>query len=817
MIRRHGRAGRRVAVRAILLLTLAAAAAVIWLDRQGLPAPARDRLRAAIRQAGLDVDFTGLRLALPAGVEANGVRVFETPASRRPRVEAAVVRIGIRWLDLLRRRPALGGLEVRHGTLLIGSDRDAALGETVTDIRADLLLRDATLDVTAMSGVWRDLSIRAAGRVVMARGDDGRLRPPALAPLFPGMRGGSGAPFDPARIPLAFPGGGRIEARFDLDAAAPDRASVTLRGEGPAMEWGRVPFDGWTLSACLTNGLIRLDEAAVRAGSDRIAVSGSLSPSNGIAELRLQGAIPAAHAALVPLPPRPSRVRERLGLRTQDALRLDITLGPGPWTSLVQRARGRVAVSRTELVGVWLESMTVDFERVGPSLRFAAIDGVAGRGAMAGPLHLEGGIDLPTGDYRGRARTGFDPHALMPWLDPFQSMHVGAIAFRSAPPVCVAEAAGRLGDIRRLVLSGTVDAKDFLYNGALLATASARVQVSNEVLRLDGVRVVRPEGALAGWIEQDFRRRVLRFDVDSSIDPAATARLCGASPHRFVSHFRTGGPVHIRARGQADYGIRRDNDMTFEADVRSAGMGWLLIDQCAFRGRFLGRHVTVTQATGAVFGGTFEGHASFDLPDGGEMRTRYQAAGKVKDVDFTAVLRAMTDRVEQPLEGRLFARADLTGFIGDGQGRTATGSGSLKIEDGRLLQIPLFGGFSRHLSRIVPGIGFASQSDFLADVRIADGRAITDLAELQGDILTMRGRGSYGFDRSLDFIVEAKLLREGLIADVVRLLTLPVTKLLEYDLTGSIAAPQWVPRNIPKDVLPGPGKPNRPPAAGDGT
>jgi hypothetical protein len=204
----------------------------------------------------------------------------------------------------------------------------------------------------------------------------------------------------------------------------------------------------------------------------------------------------------------------------------------------------------------------------------------------------------------------------------------------------------------------------------------------------------------------------------------------------------------------------------------------------------------------------------FDLPDGAETRTHYRAAGSMKRVDFPSLLRAVTDRNEQPLEGRVAARVDLAGFIGDGQGRTATGAGSLKVEKGRLLEIPLFGGFSRHIARIVPGVGFTSQSDFFADFRIANGRVSTDEADLQGDILTMRGRGSYGFDRSLDFVVEAKLLREGIVADVVRLLTLPVTKLLEYDLTGSITAPQWVPRNMPKEMMPDLEKPNGSPAAG---
>jgi hypothetical protein len=176
--------------------------------------------------------------------------------------------------------------------------------------------------------------------------------------------------------------------------------------------------------------------------------------------------------------------------------------------------------------------------------------------------------------------------------------------------------------------------------------------------------------------------------------------------------------------------------------------------------------------------------------------------GRFDNTDFTAALRAVTDRIEQSHEGRLSGTADLTGFVGVGQGHTATGRGTIHIEDGRLLEIPIFGGFSRHLARIIPGVAFTSQSDFHSVFRIARGRAVTEQAELQGALLTMQARGAYGFDRSLDFVVEAKLLRKGLVAEVVRLLTLPVTKLLEYDLTGTLSAPQWIPRNMPKELLP---------------
>ncbi len=802
--RRRGRAGRFLRRVAFLLIAVVAAS-IVWLDRKGLPAPARERLRAAIRRAGLDADFTGLRLALPDGVEASGVRLFQGPASRRPRVEAAVVRIRLRWMDLLRRKPCLEGLEVRDGSLLLGTDLEPAAGETIREIQASLLLEETTLSVGSMSGVWRGITIRAAGRVILARGPDGRLQPPNLLPhgLLPG---GGGAPFDPERLPLAFPGGGRIEAGFDLDAAAPERATLTLQGEGGALTWNGLPMEGWSLSARLSGGRIQLEDASLRAGGERLSITASLSPADRTAEVRIHGSVPATHAALIPLPARADRIRTGIDLQSIDPLRFDVTLGPAAVTSLVDRIRGRVNVSRTELMGVWLENLALVFEREGPALRIVSADGIAGRGAAAGPFHMEGGIDLPSGDYRGNARTAFDPHAMMPWLDPAQSLHVGATLFRSVPPVCTAEVTGRMGDIRRLVLNGAVTATNFVYNGALLAAASARIQVSNQVMRLDDIRAERAEGAIVGWIEQDFIRRMLRFDIDSSIHPAAAGRLCGPSPHRFVSHFRTEGPARIRARGHADYGERRENDATFEIEAQDAGMGWLLLNRCAFQGRIRGRHVEITNVTGTVYGGTFAGHAALDLADGGETRTRYHAIGNFAVFDLPSVLRALTDREEQTHEGRLSGAVDLTGFIGAGQGHTAVGSGSIRIEDGRLLEIPLFGGFSRHLGRIIPGVAFASQSDFFADFRVANGRAATEQAELQGDILTMRARGSYGFDRSLDFVVEAKLLREGLVADVVRLLTLPVTKLLEFDLGGSLIAPQWTPRNMPKELMPAPEK-----------
>ena len=63
--------------------------------------------------------------------------------------------------------------------------------------------------------------------------------------------------------------------------------------------------------------------------------------------------------------------------------------------------------------------------------------------------------------------------------------------------------------------------------------------------------------------------------------------------------------------------------------------------------------------------------------------------------------------------------------------------------------------------------------------------------QLKGTLFGVKASGDYAFDTALDFRVEVQLLRSGPVAALVRLATLPVTRLLEFHLTGTFEEPRW--------------------------
>ena len=131
------------------------------------------------------------------------------------------------------------------------------------------------------------------------------------------------------------------------------------------------------------------------------------------------------------------------------------------------------------------------------------------------------------------------------------------------------------------------------------------------------------------------------------------------------------------------------------------------------------------------------------------------------------------------------------------------GAGRLEIREGRVFLMPLFGGFSRFMTRIIPGLDFVlRQSDVRSDFRIVNGRIESDKIVVEGGVLSLRGNGSYVMGGNLDFNVQVKLMKENsLVAKLVRVLTYPISKLFEFRVRGSLEEPTWYPVNFSLDVL----------------
>jgi len=152
-------------------------------------------------------------------------------------------------------------------------------------------------------------------------------------------------------------------------------------------------------------------------------------------------------------------------------------------------------------------------------------------------------------------------------------------------------------------------------------------------------------------------------------------------------------------------------------------------------------------------------------------------------------------------KGRMRILVRVAGPVPDPGFKQMTGSGMIHVDDGEIMRLPLFGGLSRLLSGLYPGLGFAAQDDLHADFELRNGRLETRAARLEGALISMKAAGYYAFDGRLRFNVEVQLLRKGPLASVLRLITLPVTKLLMFQLSGSVQEPQWRPTNLPKELF----------------
>ena len=114
----------------------------------------------------------------------------------------------------------------------------------------------------------------------------------------------------------------------------------------------------------------------------------------------------------------------------------------------------------------------------------------------------------------------------------------------------------------------------------------------------------------------------------------------------------------------------------------------------------------------------------------------------------------------------------------------------------------MFGGLSRILAKVYPGLGFMRQTDLRSDFEVSGLTLKSEKVLVEGNIFTIQGDGTYQLQsKELNFDVEFKLLRDGAVGTVVQLVTTPISKLLEFDLKGTPEDPRWRPKSLPKELF----------------
>jgi hypothetical protein len=167
----------------------------------------------------------------------------------------------------------------------------------------------------------------------------------------------------------------------------------------------------------------------------------------------------------------------------------------------------------------------------------------------------------------------------------------------------------------------------------------------------------------------------------------------------------------------------------------------------------------------------------------------YSADATVTKVDFLSLTKLYFDY--QNSKGRLSAMYHFDTRMNHEE--DMTGYGSIRIEGGSVLAIPVLGLLSAIMNGVIPGAGYQTAKVASADFKVADQKITTKDLLVESADFSLTGYGNIGFlTGSMDMNV--RINARG----VPGLLLFPVSKLFEYESTGTVKDPGWRPKIIPR-------------------
>ena len=127
---------------------------------------------------------------------------------------------------------------------------------------------------------------------------------------------------------------------------------------------------------------------------------------------------------------------------------------------------------------------------------------------------------------------------------------------------------------------------------------------------------------------------------------------------------------------------------------------------------------------------------------------------------------------------------------------TLHGSADMVIRGGNILRVPIFAGLTDFIGRNVPGVDLlVMQSDADVNCTLTNGLVTIDNLAVSGNLFSLVASGRCRINKEgvpIDMLAQLRFFHsQSLIGKLARLVTLPVSKMMEFRVTGPISNPDW--------------------------
>ena len=415
-----------------------------------------------------------------------------------------------------------------------------------------------------------------------------------------------------------------------------------------------------------------------------------------------------------------------------------------------------------------------------------------------GTLRLAHVADDVTRDFFWRVDGVFDPRAVRPLLRPGDADDLDLLEC-TQPPVFSGEIRGRWGERERLGFQGRVALTNFSVRGEHADWFEATLQYTNRALALIEPRLGRGAETLAadGLRVEWPANRIWFTNGVSTMAPEVVARAIGPKVARAIEAYRFATPPRVRVNGYAPLHGSQNADVRFE--IEGGPLAWWkfrvphLVGVVDWRGET----VTLTNVHMAFYGGEAAGFAVLDFtPERGAWVDFTVGVTNAGLAALLADVSARTNRLEGDLTGWVAARGHTD------EPRTWSGQGRARLRDGFLWELPIFGVLSGPLDLVLPGVANSRFTEASARFTLTNGLIVWDKLEMRAPALRLQYAGTVGWDGQVDMRVEAEPLRDTpLFGKLFSVALWPVSKLLQYRITGTLTDPKTEPAYVPKWFL----------------
>jgi AsmA-like C-terminal region len=763
---------------AIVLILGGLAVGGFYLAKKGFSRNWRNRVVEELHKRGVEASVRRLTLDPFRGLIARDVRIYDYKKRERTLAVVSEISLDINYAALFHHQPFLNGLDIRNGNLTIPlppAEGQVAQAE-LKNFRAHVYFPPERIEVSQAEGLFCGVRISARGQPI--KREDYQPSPPdsaeeaarrlrllqTVVTTLESFR----YPDTPPELQVKF--SGDLSQLEDAHLEATLRGSRIVRDHYEARDFYLAAE--WKDQACTIPQLQWNDAAGSFAGS------ATWSRVNGRATFEGRSSI---------------ALKQLLGSFAFGPMLEDLTFHSSPQVEASGSATITAAEKRFEVVGKFsVEKFSyheVDFE--GANFDFAW----DGRRAMLRDIHLRHRsgqlsadlFDAPN-DFRLNLDSSVAPGVFEPVLPDRVRPFLREWGWQRSPNIHLS-LHGTSRDPATWHGDGTLAFSRTRFRGVWMNSASGNIRFGDGVLALEDFRVTRDEGLGTGSFAYDSTRNEVRLtNVQTTLTPGEAIMWIEPRFWEHVAPYRFHRTPHLTANGVVQFGAGKQTHLQIDLDA-PGGMDYTFIDKVLPFDRIAGHllftddRLQIVGLKGRLFSGDLTGSADISLA---RNNRHYTAKIEVEKADFPSL--ADLYFKYKTSQGALSGRFDFAGVGSDA--RFLKGEGMVRVTDGNVFAIPIFGPLSELLSKMFAGVGYSVAREATAPFTIREGVIHTDTLRVSGKLFAMLGHGDVDFLKNkLDFDIRIDAAGPGAVLT-------PLYKLFEYHGEGSLTKPIWRPKRF---------------------